>query len=112
MDFIETEEDAEAVESAVVKIQSTFRGKKIRSKLNKQTPSPANNEAAAEIQSRPTETGASRKTDETGGGGGGTKNQRDEEELKRGVATMQVNDNNNNHSSKPANVSSGGERTD
>jgi len=33
VDFIETEEDAKAVEAATLKIQSTFRGKKIRSKF-------------------------------------------------------------------------------
>lgn len=33
LDFIETEEDVKAVEAATLKIQSTFRGKKIRSKF-------------------------------------------------------------------------------
>lgn len=67
MDFIETEEDAEAVESAVVKIQSTFRGKKIRSKLNQKQP-----EAEQQIKQADQVAKA--------------------EELSKKVATMEVND--------------------
>lgn len=76
MDFIETEEDAEAVESAVVKIQSTFRGKKIRSKLGG---------AASKTQASTSNAQSEQKEPQ--------KEERSEEELNKKVATMQVNDN-------------------
>lgn len=48
LDFIETEEDVKAVEAATLKIQSTFRGKKIRSKL---TPTKASDDASSGAKS-------------------------------------------------------------
>lgn len=100
MDFIETEEDAEAVESAVVKIQSTFRGKKIRSKLS-QKPAEASkaNEKAEKSSSKggadPVAESSVDK-DKKSNSLADSKNriEADDEELNKKVSTMQVNDNN------------------
>lgn len=78
VDFIETEEDARAVEAATLKIQSTFRGKKIR-KLG----------AKEEQQKRETSDAGRQQSGQTSGEPGAEL----AKELSDKVAGMQVNDN-------------------
>ena len=119
VDFIETEEDAEAVESAVVKIQSTFRGKKIRSKLGQKQAAgaaskqpqgsaaeqasrvePRQEEEAERAASAASKTSAADKSEPAEG--------EQHEELGGRLSRMQVNDNSSANKG-PQNVSSGRE---
>lgn len=70
------------MESAVVKIQSTFRGKKIRSKLGTKG-ADETKPAAAAAAATSTSTPANKQLEE----------KKKQEELNKKVATMQVNDN-------------------
>lgn len=110
VDFIETEEDVEAVESAVVKIQSTFRGKKIRSKLGQKSPAPAQtselptsktqSSSSAAAASPPTEEAAKTKIPATTNCN--KKQEVEEEELNKKVASMQVNEKEKEKTGEPS----------
>ena len=103
LDFIETEEDVRAVEAATLKIQSTFRGKKIRSKFGGQ-------KQADEASGKQSETGQLDSEATLEDRSSKEQSDRAASELSDKVAEMQVNDNKSSSSSSqqkgaPDNVS-------
>lgn len=108
VDFIETEEDVEAVESAVVKIQSTFRGKKIRSKLGQkaEVKEGSGSKENTALKSHTTKADFSKEGSNNNSKSakteGATKQVSTDEELNKKVANMQVNDNSHDASKQQA----------
>ena len=107
VDFIETEEDAKAVEAATLKIQSTFRGKKFRSKLGADK-KPAekvgdSKECCKDKEKEKEEAKEKAKEKESGE----QSSAKAAQELSAKVAEMQVND--KSATAEPASVSSSGE---
>lgn len=99
------------MESAVVKIQSTFRGKKIRSKLGGQKTENTKEGAAGTKATNKSEAISQSKPDSSSKEGGATKTASaatkqvsSDEELNKKVANMQVNDNSHGTNKQEAQV--------